>query len=104
MAAHRWRIGPVRGPTAIGVLAAGVLITALVIINRSQPQAPGPAPSRQHRLRRTVFPSASGRRHDQGREPKGCRVIQRGLEGLSVIQADRLRSASQLWEPQNPGS
>jgi hypothetical protein len=41
MAPQRLRIGPVRGPTMVGVLAAGVLITALVIAGRSQSGAPG---------------------------------------------------------------
>jgi hypothetical protein len=35
MAPERLRVGPVRGPTLLGVLAAGVLITALVIAGRS---------------------------------------------------------------------
>ena len=36
MAAHWWRIGVVRGPTMLGVLVAGVLVTALVITGRWQ--------------------------------------------------------------------
>lgn len=41
MAPQRLRVGPVRGPTVVGVLAAGVLITALVIAGRSLNGAPG---------------------------------------------------------------
>jgi hypothetical protein len=40
MAPQRLRVGPVRGPTVVGVLAAGVLITALVIAGRSLNGAP----------------------------------------------------------------
>ena len=40
MAAPRLHIGPIRAPTVLGVLAAGVLITALVITGRWQQQAP----------------------------------------------------------------
>jgi hypothetical protein len=39
MAAHRWRIGAVRGPTVLGVIVAGVLVIAVVITGRWQ--APG---------------------------------------------------------------
>jgi hypothetical protein len=50
MAPPRLRFGPVRAPTALGVLVAGVLITALVVAGRwqhqalSQPAAQPPAP------------------------------------------------------------
>jgi hypothetical protein len=45
MAAHRWRIGVVRGPTMLGVLVAGVLVTALVITGRWQaPDRPATRP------------------------------------------------------------
>jgi hypothetical protein len=37
MAAHRWRIGAVRGPMVLGVIVAGVLVIALVIASRWQP-------------------------------------------------------------------
>jgi hypothetical protein len=40
MAPQRLRVGPVRGPTMLGMLAAGVLITALVIAGRSLNGAP----------------------------------------------------------------
>jgi hypothetical protein len=42
MAAPRVRIGPVRRPTALGVLAAGMLICALVVTGRWQRQPPRP--------------------------------------------------------------
>jgi hypothetical protein len=41
MASPRLHIGPVRGPTVLGVLVAGVLITALVVTGRWQHQPPG---------------------------------------------------------------
>jgi len=40
MASPRLHIGPVRAPTVLGVLAAGVLITALVVAGRWQQQPP----------------------------------------------------------------
>jgi hypothetical protein len=46
MALQRLRVGPVHGPTMLGVLAAALLIAALVITGRSQNLAGGrPAPS-----------------------------------------------------------
>jgi hypothetical protein len=46
MAPPRSRLGPARAPTVLGVLAAGVLVTALVVTGRAQHLAPGPPPAR----------------------------------------------------------
>jgi hypothetical protein len=40
------RLGPARAPTVLGVLAAGVLLTALVVTGRSQHLGPGRPPAR----------------------------------------------------------
>jgi hypothetical protein len=44
MAPPRLRVGPVRGPTVLGVLAAALLITALIITGRSQERTGRPPP------------------------------------------------------------
>jgi hypothetical protein len=41
MAAPRFHIGPIRAPTVLGVLAAGVLISALIVTGRSHELVPG---------------------------------------------------------------
>jgi hypothetical protein len=46
MASPRLRLGPARAPTVVGVLAAGVLVTALVVTGRSQHLAPDRPPAR----------------------------------------------------------
>jgi hypothetical protein len=94
MAPHRLRLGRVRGPTMLGMLAAALLITALVVTGRWQdragrppspsagPTAAADAPYRLDDgygcpLGRPVLTMADGRSHPPGHpaRPQAARAV-----------------------------